>query len=301
MEQRQSLIDQRTLCVGMLLRSRSGNHRFIGPSIGRTTFMVKTNMVVRNKAAATSKTVAASAYVGCAGWSLPRAAAAAFPKAGSHLERYAARFNCAEINSSFYRSHQPMTYARWAASVPDSFRFSVKMPRSVTHDARLVGVSSQLDGFFSEVGSLGDKLGCVLVQLAPSLAFERSVAHRFLAMLRRRHGGTVAVEPRHPSWFSTIADAVLMEFATSRVAADPSIVPAAADPGGDRQTSYFRLHGSPRMYYSTYADDALEQVEQRVRALRAEGSECWCLFDNTAHGGATPNALDLSRRLHERR
>jgi uncharacterized protein YecE (DUF72 family) len=255
---------------------------------------------MKTKVTATSKPVAGSARIGCAGWSLPKAAAAEFPRDGSHLERYAARFDCVEINSSFYRSHRPATYARWAASVPESFRFSVKMPRSVTHDARLVGVSSQLDGFFPEVAALGRKLGCVLVQLPPSLAFDRSAARRFLAMLRRRHEGKVAVEPRHPSWFTPTADAVLMEFGTSRVAADPSVVPAAADPGGDTRTAYFRLHGSPRIYYSTYTTDAIERLEERVRALHAKGAEVWCLFDNTALGAATENALELSRRLREK-
>ncbi|HWP34406.1 MAG TPA: DUF72 domain-containing protein, partial [Thermodesulfobacteriota bacterium] len=56
--------------------------------------------------------------VGCAGWAIPRAAAGAFPGPGSHLERYARVLPAVEINSSFYRSHRPRTYARWAASVP---------------------------------------------------------------------------------------------------------------------------------------------------------------------------------------
>jgi uncharacterized protein YecE (DUF72 family) len=252
---------------------------------------------MRTKATATPALVAKSAYIGCAGWSVPKAAAASFPREGSHLQRYAARFDCVEINSSFYRPHRPATYARWAASVPDSFRFSVKMPRSVTHHARLVGVSSQLDEFCSQVAALGHKLGCVLVQLPPSLAFERSVASRFLAMLRRRHDGTVAVEPRHPSWFGAAADAVLIEYGASRVAADPSVVPAAADPGGDTRAAYFRLHGSPKIYYSTYPDDWLARLAKRLDGLHADGVECWCIFDNTALGAATTNALDLSHRL----
>ena len=244
------------------------------------------------------KKVADPVHVGCAGWSVPKAATGSFPGEGSHLQRYAACFNAVEINSSFYRPHRPATYARWAASVPDSFRFSVKMLREVTHVARLVGVSSQLDGFCSQVAALGSKLGCVLVQLPPSLAFERSVAARFMTMLRRRHDGNVAVEPRHPSWFSANADAMLAEYGASRVAADPFIVAAAADPGGDARMTYFRLHGSPKIYYSTYPDAWLARLAKRVEGLHSDGAECWCIFDNTALGAATTNALDLNRRLH---
>ena len=75
--------------------------------------------------------------VGCAGWSLPRVAWPEFPAAGTHLQRYAVHLNAVEINSSFYRPHQPATYARWAASVPESFRFSVKLPKTITHQQRL--------------------------------------------------------------------------------------------------------------------------------------------------------------------
>src|SRR4051812_9584355 len=92
---------------------------------------------------------------GCAGWTIPRDAAAAFPADGSHLARYAAVFNAVEINSSFYRAHRAATYARWADSVPGDFRFSVKLPRAITHDAGLRGVHALLDQFAAEAGQLG--------------------------------------------------------------------------------------------------------------------------------------------------
>jgi uncharacterized protein YecE (DUF72 family) len=69
--------------------------------------------------------------IGCAGWSLPRVEQERFPAAGSHLERYASVFDAVEINSSFHRPHRPATYARWAAAVPSSFRFSVKLPKTI--------------------------------------------------------------------------------------------------------------------------------------------------------------------------
>ena len=138
--------------------------------------------------------------VGCAGWSIPAEAAAAFPRDGSHLERYAARFDCVEINSTFYRPHLAATYERWAASVPAHFRFSVKMPRSITHDARLVGAGPLARKFLAEASHLGSKLGCVLVQLPPSLAFDRAVAKRFLQMMRRHYDGSLALAPRELVW-----------------------------------------------------------------------------------------------------
>ena len=88
----------------------------------------------------------AEILIGTAGWSLPGAHFGLFPRDGSHLERYATRFSCVEINSSFYRPHRQETYARWAASVPENFRFAVKMPRTITHHARLLPSLTDLSG-----------------------------------------------------------------------------------------------------------------------------------------------------------
>src|SRR5690349_10182868 len=107
--------------------------------------------------------------IGCAGWAIPKQHAVLFPSSGSQLERYAQRFNAVEINSSFYRPHLPATYARWAASTADDFSFAVKMPKVITHMRRLAGAAEPLERFLDEVGSLGAKLGPLLLQLPPSL------------------------------------------------------------------------------------------------------------------------------------
>src|SRR5215207_10102592 len=125
----------------------------------------------------------ATIRIGTAAWSIPKEHAVLFPAAGSHLERYGAIFNAVEINSSFYRPHRTATYERWAASVPEDFRFAVKVPKSVTHERRLKDAGDLLDQFVSEVGGLGPKLGPLLIQLPPSLAFQEGVADAFLAGL----------------------------------------------------------------------------------------------------------------------
>jgi uncharacterized protein YecE (DUF72 family) len=235
--------------------------------------------------------------VGCAGWSLPRAEHACFPAAGSHLERYAARFGAVEINSSFHRPHRPATYARWSAAVPPSFRFSVKVPKTITHELRLVDTDDLLETFLIEVSGLGEKLGGLLVQLPPSLVCEPAVAAGFFTSLRARSPVLLACEPRHPSWFTPEVDDLLAELGVARVAADPARVPEAAAPGGWRGASYYRLHGSPRIYYSEYPEEYVDALASRLRADAAAGREVWCVFDNTTLGAATRNALDLRSRL----
>ncbi len=242
--------------------------------------------------------VRALPYIGTAGWSLPRAEQPRFPGDGAHLERYARVLRGAEINASFYRALRPALYEKWAASVPHDFRFAVKMPKSVTHERRLLDCEQPLAAFLDEIAALGEKLGPLLVQLPPSLAYDASLAGAFFAVLRALHDGPVALEPRNASWFTDDAAELLAEYAIARVAADPARVPEAAVPGGWRDLAYFRLHGSPRVYWSRYDAAWMDALARQVADAAREAAEVWCIFDNTASGSALPNALELVERLN---
>ncbi len=234
-------------------------------------------------------------FTGCAGWSLGREHSAAFTAEGTHLQRYAARLNCAEINSSFYRPHRQQTYQRWAASVPVGFRFSVKVPKLISHVQRLQACDQALDEFVLQCSGLGDRLGCLLVQLPPSLAFDESVVEAFFISLRRCFPGPVVLEPRHESW--TGAEALLVHYHIAQVAVDPSRISTDSTPRGWPGLKYWRLHGSPRIYYSPYELPRLERLGVELQTATAEGQSAWCIFDNTASGAALGNALTLAQCL----
>jgi uncharacterized protein YecE (DUF72 family) len=237
-----------------------------------------------------------SPFIGIAGWSIAREAAGAFPMEGSGLERYSAVLPSVEINSSFYRPRRASTWERWRDSVPEKFRFSVKVPKTVTHVAKLVGADEALMAFLGEVALLKDKLGVLLVQLPPSLALDEVLAASFFKDLVTRTPARVAVEPRHASWFTDQADALLMERGVARVGADPARVPRAAVPLVVNGLAYWRLHGSPVMYRSSYAD-RIDEIAVAIR--QTEADQRWCIFDNTASSAATGNALALMKRLGE--
>ena len=234
--------------------------------------------------------------IGTAGWSLSSRHGDRFATTGTHLQRYAEVLNGVEINSSFYRPHRRATYERWGAGTPEHFRFSVKLPKSVTHERRLKGVEDVVERFGDEVGGLGGKLGVLLVQLPPSLPFDEAVAASFLDALRRIDIPP-ALEPRHPSWFTPRVDAFLASHGVARVAADPAPAPGAGEPGGWQGLVYLRLHGSPVVYTSDYEADALRAVERRLLAHRERGARVWCVFDNTAAGHALGNALWMAEAL----
>jgi uncharacterized protein YecE (DUF72 family) len=238
-----------------------------------------------------------SIRIGTAGWGFPRDLD--FPVEGTGLERYAARFDCVEINSSFYRPHQRKTYERWAATTPAGFRFAVKVPRTITHERRLVAIEDLLARFLDETDGLGAKRGPLLVQLPPSLRFEAGVVEAFLKTWRERTDAPTVLEPRHPTWFEEGPERMLSAFQVARVAADPAVVPRAAEPGGWSGLVYRRWHGSPMIYESAYARDALDVLATRL-AEEARTAETWCIFDNTKFGAATRDALTIQSRLSSR-
>ena len=235
--------------------------------------------------------------IGCAGWTIPRSHAHVFPRGASVLERYARVFDAVEVNSTFYRTPRPGTCQRWADSVPGGFRFSLKLPRAMTHYARLRDPEGPLDAFFASVAPLGRALGAVLAQLPPTLALDEGVADAFFAALRARVGRrmVVACEPRHASWEGEAARALWKRHRVARVAADPPRFVADAAPDGARP-AYWRWHGSPRIYHDAYSDARLDAL---ARSLQQDG-EGWTIFDNTAGGHATADALRLRARVEGR-
>jgi uncharacterized protein YecE (DUF72 family) len=223
--------------------------------------------------------------IATAAWSIPKAVAGAFPEEGSGLTRYATRFQGVEVNSTFYRQHRASTYARWAESVPDHFRFALKMPKTMTHEQRLIDIGPLFDRFLEEVSPLGERIGPFLCQLPPSLAFEHTLAERALTDLRQRWDGRIVLEARHRSWASPEALDCLADHRIDRVLADPAPVwPATtfAEP-----PVYVRLHGTPKIYYSSYDETEIGRYRQML------ADDGWCVFDNTASGAAIANALTM--------
>jgi uncharacterized protein YecE (DUF72 family) len=237
-------------------------------------------------------------FIGTAGWSIPRRSADRCSSEGTHLERYARVFSCAEINSSFHRAHSAVTYAKWARCAPDAFRFAVKVPREITHDLKLRRSRKAVERFLKETAGLGRKRGPLLVQLPPSLELEPRVVAAFFKLMRDSYRGQIVCEPRHETWFSHAADALLVHHRVARVAADPARVDGAEIPGGWKGLVYYRLHGSPRTYWSKYDETYIASLGTALRAL-PQSADAWCVFDNTASGAALENARELQMMVRD--
>lgn len=224
-------------------------------------------------------------FIATAAWAIPKTVADRFSKHGSGLTRYASVFNGVEINSTFHRRHRPSTFARWADSVPDSFQFSVKMPKEITHIRAMRDIAGPLETFLQDVASLGNRRGPLLCQLPPSLAFDADQIETAFKAMRAADAGPIVIEVRHKSWKSAEAADLLKTYSIDPVLADPAVVWAAPDFSDPPR--YVRLHGRPKIYYSSYTSDELRTFSK----LLTPGA--WCVFDNTASGAAAENALEL--------
>ncbi len=235
--------------------------------------------------------------IGTAGWTVPTHLTSRFEKNGSHLERYSQTFNSVEINSSFYRHHKPETYKRWAESVPEDFRFSVKLNQIFTHDQRLHADESELTRTLEGIRELNEKWGALLIQLPPSLQYVPEIADVFFAQVRQSYSGPIVFEPRHRSWATSAK--LLNRFEISKVKADPEPVPMTDPKWHSKSISYYRLHGSPDLYRSSYSYATLRNLSLQMQNQLDSIHEIWCIFDNTALSHATTNALDLGEIINQ--
>ena len=140
--------------------------------------------------------------LGCPGWGDPKWVGRLFPsgtKSTEFLYHYARVFNTVEGNTTFYALPSADTVARWAASVPDEFRFCFKFPRTITHDKLLVDAAGETHEFLDRVAPLGARLGTLMLQLPPRFA-DLARLRGFLATLPTDF--RYAVELRHDVFFA---------------------------------------------------------------------------------------------------
>jgi uncharacterized protein YecE (DUF72 family) len=209
------------------------------------------------------------AYVGIGGWTYAPWRGVFYPSGLPHAKELAyagQHLTSIEINGTFYRTQSPATYRKWAGEVPDGFVFSVKGLRYVTNRGVLAEAGDSIKRFLgSGVLELGDRLGPILWQFAPTKKFDEADFGRFLEQLppeldgrRIRH----VVEVRHDSFRSPAFVALLRRFAVPVVFAEHHAYPAIADLAGD--FVYARLQKGEDTIETAYPAAALDQWARRI-------------------------------------
>lgn len=268
--------------------------------------------------------------IGISGWRYARWRGSFYP-AGLTQSRelaYAAeRMNSVEVNGSFYGLLRPKSYLRWASEVPDDFVFAVKGSRFITHMKKLVDVRVPLANFLASGPlALGPKLGPMLWQLPPNLAFEPERLEAFFRLLPRTTRAAAALAAEHDerltgedrTWLAVDQDAPLRHalevrhpsFAAERerlaaLLTEHDIGLVVADTAGrwpfledvTADFVYVRLHGDVELYASGYSPEALDGWAERVRRWSDSGRDVYVYFDNDAKVHAPYDAIALAALL----
>ena len=232
--------------------------------------------------------------VGISGWTYPPWRGVFYPEGLRQKDElpFASRqVTSIEINGTFYRQQAPKSFDAWAAAVPESFVFSIKAPRFITHIKRLRDVTGPLANFLASGPlNLGARLGPILWQFPPGLALDLDLFRHFLESLPKDTASAAALGGRHDSWLKTapateidanrpLRHAVEIRHQSFRdrafvdllrannvalVCADSLEWPRLMDVTAD--FLYLRLHGPEELYASGYDDAALDEWARRVRA-----------------------------------
>lgn len=242
-------------------------------------------------------------YSGTSNIVLPVRNKQAFPpefRDKSRLTYYASLFNSLEVNSSFYKIPQPATVEKWAANVPDNFRFTFKLWREITHNKDLIFSANSVLKFMDTINRAGNKKGCLLVQFPPGQIFDLFGLDRLLAEIRNADEDNtwkVCVEFRNRSWYVEDIYELLDQYNMGLVLHD---LPASATPlreaPGDFM--YLRFHGPNGGYRGSYTDDFLYEYAQYIKEWMQNGKTIFSYFNNTM-GDAVKNLQTLNRYVRD--
>ena len=238
-----------------------------------------------------------SYFVGTSGWNYPEWRACFYPSdlpQSRRLEHYATRFKAVEINATFYRSFKDQTYHNWYARTPDDFRFVLKAPRLITHVKHLDNVSEEIQAFDRSAHLLAEKLGLILLQIAPDTPYDLRRLSGALSVFRQP--SKVAIEFRRQNRQVEDVIDLLHNFGAVWVNSDY--------PGNrldDRLISdvgYLRLHGRRCWYADQYTAEEIAEIAKLTKQMvDRKAKAVYIFFNNTVNGYAAQNALELQELL----
>lgn len=216
------------------------------------------------------------------------------------LALYAERYDTVEINATFYRYFAQSVFARWRDQTPDSFRFTLKGPRVITHVKRLHEVDDDLKRFLESIQDLRAKLSFLLWQFPPTFKYDTDDSYNKLTqfILSLPQNIKHVFEFRHKSWFNDDVYTLLNRHNIGFVINDSSRWAAAEVITGD--TAYIRFHGPAQLYASPYDTSALSIWANKI-GIWLKQYDVYAYFNNDFGGHAIHNSVELTDLVHDRR
>ena len=229
-------------------------------------------------------------WVGTSGYNYPEWKGSFYPAdlaAAKMLKFYSTRFPTVEINYTFYRMPSEKILAGWVPQVPSPFRFTLKAPRRITHDAKLLNCEALTATCCEVAGTLGERLGALLFQLPPTLKKDLGRLEAFLTTLPAK--APAAFEFRHPSWFDEDVFAVLRGAGKALCVADSEKLETPLQVTTD--FAYFRLRDEG------YQPADIEEWSRRIGALQSQCRDVYVYFKHEEEGKGPEFAKMLMTHL----
>ncbi|MEN6455525.1 MAG: DUF72 domain-containing protein [Prolixibacteraceae bacterium] len=241
-------------------------------------------------------------FIGTSGWSYTHWADIFYPpgiKPIQYLEYYLTRFNCVEINSSFYHLPRRTTVESWMKRTPESFWFCPKLSRFITHQKRLKDIDEPLEFFFNVFEAMKVRTGPVLIQLPPGMKYDEVRIRDVLDLFRKKYSNyRFAFEVRHQSWISDSFFNLLREYQAALVFADSGnrFLPFHEEITTDMV--YLRFHGPGDLYASEYSEYDLALYAEKIHRWLDRDLQVWAFFNNDCNGYSVRNAELLKTIIH---
>src|SRR5688572_16234443 len=207
------------------------------------------------------------------------------------FEYYCEHFNTVELNVTFYRFPRVADLQRWYEKSPDDFRFTVKAPRLITHYKRFHDVKRLIHDFYDAIRKgLGDKLGSVLFQLHPAIKYGEPELQRIVQSLDPSFVNVIEFRHEscwHPKVRQTLRRAGIVFCGISYPQLPDSVEKTAS-------SMYYRFHGVPKLYLSSYSNKCLSAVVSEIKGRRGV-DEVYIYFNNDIDVAAVRNAITLQK------
>jgi uncharacterized protein YecE (DUF72 family) len=229
-------------------------------------------------------------FIGTSGWQYRHWKEAFYPAGVPQkrwLEFYAERFQIVELNNSFYHLPKAEFFSSWAQRTPADFIIAAKVSRYLTHIKRLKEPSEPVARFMTNASCLGSKLGPLLLQLPPTLQADLPALDETLAQFPDTV--RVAVEFRHPSWFTSDTQKLLEAHSAACCLADRRGEPVTPL-WRTAEWSFVRWHHGLARPLPCYKRKDMTEWAQRIAGLWSRDEDVYAFFNNDPRGCAIRDA-----------
>lgn len=236
-------------------------------------------------------------YIGCSGFHYKEWKNVFYPAGlpqSKWFQFYYEHFNTLELNVTFYKFPTEKSLEKWYSSSPQNFKFSVKVPRVITHYKKFTECEKMLEDFYGSIQQgLHQKLGCVLFQLPPQLVYSEELLQKIISHLNPSYKNVI--EFRNAGWWN---ESVFQNLKKHNIIFSGVSYPKLPDDVVKTNTDlYYRLHGVPLLYKSAYSEIFLEELIKEIKKQKVK--EAWIYFNNTWGTAAIKNAKFLQSLIKQ--